>query len=287
MENIKIVTDSTTSLSKEKYDELGIVCLETTYIVDGEEHYAFDNPEITEIEFYEKLEKSKKCSTGCVNISTFEECFDNLVSNGYKVVYVGLSASLSSTFSNSQIAMNTINEKYGEKKVAVIDSRSASYGTLILIERIQELALENKTIAEIEEIVSNDAKSMSVAFVSPDLSFMFKSGRLNILEAGLGKLLKIVPIIFVSETGKLKAREKCIGLKLALKKLKNDFVKFIQTKKHKKVYLTSCNMPNEIEDIKTFIDANTDVKAKTIKTGLIDKTLSCCCGPRTVAIFCL
>lgn len=287
MENIKIVTDSTTSLPKEKCDELGIICLETTYTIDGEEHYAFDEPSVSEIEFYEKLEKSKKCSTGCVNINTFEECFEELIKEGFKVVYVGLSASLSSTFSNSQIAMNNINEKYGEKKVAVIDSRSASFGTLILIERINELANDSKTLQEIENIVSNDAKSMSVAFVSPDLSFMFKSGRLNIIEAGLGKLLKIVPIIFVSETGKLKAREKCIGLKLALKKLKNDFVKFIQSKNHKKVYLTSCNMPNEVEDIKSYILENTSVKSENIKTGLIDKTLSCCCGPRTVAIFCL
>ena len=287
MENIKIVTDSTTSLSKEKYEELGIICLETTYMVDGEEHHAFDDPETTEIDFYAKLEKSKKVSTGCVNINTFEECFEGLVNEGYKVVYVGLSASLSSTFSNSQIAMNNINEKFGEKKVAVVDSRCASFGTLILIERIQELVAQEKSLEEIEETVSNDAKSMSVAFVSPDLSFMFRSGRLNILEAGLGKLLKIVPIIFVSETGKLKAKEKCIGLKLTLKKLKSDFVNLINTKNHKKVYLTSCNMPNEIEDLKMYIDQNTSVKAETIKTGLIDKTLSCCCGPRTVAIFCL
>ena len=287
MKKLKIVTDSTTSLSKEKCEELGIICLETTYILDGEEHYAFDDPEVSEIDFYSKLEKTKKCSTGCVNVNTFEECFEKLIQDGFDVAYVGLSASLSSTFSNSEVAMNNLNEKYGEKRIAVIDSRSASFGTLILIERIIELENEGKSLQEIEDIVSNDAKSMSVAFVSPDLSFMFRSGRLSIIEAGLGKLLKIVPIIFVSETGKLKAREKCIGLKLALKKLKSDFVSFIQSKNHKKVYLTSCNMPNEIEDIKNYILENTDVKSENIKTGLIDKTLSCCCGPRTVAIFCL
>lgn len=287
MENIKIVTDSTTSLTKEECEKLGLVCLETSYMLDNEEHSAFDQPEVSEPEFYKKLDQVKKCSTGCVNTDTFERCFDEIVSSGAKVMYVGLSASLSSTFSNSEIAKKNINEKYGKSVVGCVDSRSASYGTLILIERIQELIAEGKDVPEIEEIVTADAKTMSVAFVAPDLSFMFKSGRLSMLEAGIGKLLKIVPIIFVSESGKLKARDRCIGIKLALKKLKNDFVEFINTKKHKKCYITSCDMGKEVEEIKEYIAQNTELNAEDIKTGIIDKTLSCCCGPRTIAIFCL
>ena len=200
MEQIQIVTDSTTSLSKEECDKLGLICLETSYILDSDLHMAFDEPEVSEIEFYSKLETAKKCSTGCVNTNTFETCFEDIIKTGKKVVYVGLSASLSSTFSNAEIAMNNLNEKYGEKLIAIIDSRCASYGALILIERIQELALEGKSIGEIESILTEEAKTMSVAFVAPDLSFLFKSGRLSAIEAGIGKLLKIVPIIFVGES---------------------------------------------------------------------------------------
>ena len=287
MEQIQIVTDSTTSLSKEECDKLWLICLETSYILDSDLHMAFDEPEVSEIEFYSKLETAKKCSTGCVNTNTFETCFEDIIKTGKKVVYVGLSASLSSTFSNAEIAMNNLNEKYGEKLIAIIDSRCASYGALILIERIQELALEGKSIGEIESILTEEAKTMSVAFVAPDLSFLFKSGRLSAIEAGIGKLLKIVPIIFVGESGKLKARDRCIGMKLALKKLKHDFVEYINTKKHKRCYITSCNMPKEVDEIKNYIASNTEIKVEDIKTGLIDKTLACCCGPRTIAIFCL
>ena len=286
-EKYKIVTDSTTSLTKEECEKLDIVCLETSYTLDSELHSAFDDDSVSLPDFYLNLEKVKSCSTGCVNTDTFETCFNELTSQGYKVIYLGLSASLSSTFSNAEIAKNNVNEKYDEQVVAVIDTRCASYGALILIERVQELINENKSIKEIENIVTEDAKNMSVAFVSPDISFMYKCGRLGAIEMRIGKLLRIVPIIHVSESGKLKVKDKCIGKKLALKKVKNEFVQFINEKHHKKCYLSSCAMEDEVEEIKEYIASNTDIKIEDMKSGLIDKTLSCCCGPKTVAIFCL
>ena len=287
-DKIKIVTDSTTSLSKEECENLGLICLETTYMLDEELHSAFDQEEVSLPDFYKKLTTVKKCSTGCINIDTFETCFEDLIKQGYKVIYLGLSAALSSTFSNAQVARNNLEEKYNQKLIGLIDTRCASYGSLIMIERVQELITEGKDVAEIEEIVNAEAKTISVAFVTPDLTFLYKSGRASAFESKLGKILKVVPIVYVSDDdAKLKARDKCIGMKLTLKRLKNDFVSYINNKKHRKCYLTSCYMDKEVEDVKNYIAEHTHIKAEDIKTGYIDKTLSCCCGPRTVAIFCL
>jgi len=105
------------------------------------------------------------------------------------------------------------------------------------------------------------------------------------LEASLGKLLHIVPIIYVSDDArKLKVGDKCLGSKLALKTLKNKFVNFIKSKNHTKCYITSCALESDVENLKQYIIENTNIKE--IKTGLIDKTLACCCGPKTIAIFC-
>ncbi len=287
MDKIQIFTDSTTSLSPEECKKLNLEYVETSYMLDGELHSAFDAEDVSLPEFYKKLTEIKSCSTGCVNPITFEEAFERYVSKGTKVLYTGLSASLSSTFENAKIVAEKLNKKYGKKVVAVVDSRSASYGTLALIERAKEYIDAGKTLEKIEEDLDKDAKSMSVAFVAHDLNFLYRSGRLNALEAGLGKLFKIVPIVYVSESGKLKLGDKCLGSKLAYKTLKTKFTNFIKTKTHTKCYITSCDMPAEVEELKQYILENTDLKEKDIKTGPIDKTLACCCGPKTVAIFCL
>lgn len=282
--SIKLISDSTTSLSPKEFKERNIDYVETSYILDGEEHSAFDNEQESLPAFYERLDTVKTPTTGCVNIQAFEEKFDKYAKEGIQVFYTGLSASLSSTFSNAEIAAKNINEKYGKKMVAVVNGRSASYGTLALLDKAQELVDAGKTLDEIEIEIDALAKSMSVAFVARDLSFMYRCGRISILEAGLGKILKIVPIIYVSESGKLKVGDKCLGRKLTLKTLKNKFVNFIKTKGHTRCYITSCALDEDVEELKKFIEENTDIK--DVKTGLIDKTLACCCGPKTIAIFC-
>ncbi len=281
---IQIITDSTTSLSPEEIKERNFDYVETTYMLDDKLFSAFENQEESLQDFYQKLDNIKSCSTGCVNVQTFEDCFDKYASSGVQVFYTGLSSSLSSTFSNAEIASRNINEKYGKKMVAVVDSRSASYGTLVLLDFAEEMIKAGKSLDEIEIEIDKIAKNMSVAFVARDLSFMYKCGRISMLEAGLGKILKIVPIIYVSESGKLKVGDKCIGRKLTLKTLKNKFVNFINTKGHTKCYITSCGLDEDVNELKEYILQNTEIKE--IKTGLIDKTLACCCGPKTIAIFC-
>jgi len=283
---IKIITDSTTSLNKKECEEYGVACLETSYMLDGELHSAFDDEETSLVDFYKKLEIAKKCSTGCVNTDAFETAFDEYAKDGYEVIYIGLSSALSSTFSNAEIAANTINEKYGKKLVTCIDSRAGSYGTLILLDKIIELVNNNVEIQEIKNIIDEDVKKAFVAFVPPDISFIYRSGRLTAIEAGIGKLLKIVPIVYpTKEDGKLKTGDKCIGMKLAIKRLKNKILDHIKKNNHTRCYISTCNMDKEADELKEFILTNTEIKAENIKVGYIDKTMSCCCGPRTVAIF--
>ena len=287
MSKIRLITDTTSSLTKKECEERNIECLETSYMLDDELHYGFDE-DVPLKEFYNKLNEAKKVSTGCVNTDAFEAIFDRVASEGDEAIYIGLSSALSATYGNAVVAANNVNEKYGRNAITVIDSRSGSYGELIFIDKIEELINEGKTAQEIKEIIDADVANSAVAFVAPDLSFICKCGRLSALEAKIGNLLKLVPIISPSqEDGKLKVVEKGIGMKLTMKKLKTRFVDFIKKRNHTRCYLASCDMDKEIEEIRQYILDNTDIKPENIKVGYIDKTMSCCCGPRTISIFCI
>jgi DegV family protein with EDD domain len=217
----------------------------------------------------------------------FEECFNKFASEGYKVIYIGISGAISSTFSYSKLAAKNINEKYNQKNIYTIDSRTGSYGTYVLIDKIKELIAENKSIDEIEKIIIQDTYKIKTAFISPDLKFLLKSGRISHITLGIGSLLKIVPTIYVGEDGKFVAKDKAIGKKLAIKKIKTNFINYINENNCTRCYFAHCAMEDEIEDIKQYIAENTKIKLEDMKTGLIDKTMSCGCGPKTVAAFCL
>ena len=75
---------------------------------------------------------------------------------------------------------------------------------------------------------------------------------------------------------------------------KNEFDKFGSELKYKvcaenktkRCYIASCDLDADAEELKKYILENTDIKEEYIKVGYIDKTMSCCCGPKTIAIFC-
>ena len=283
---IKIITDSTTSLSKEECEKLGIDCLETSYMLDDVNYSAFENDEESLIDFYKRLDEIKSCSTGCVNEHQFEECFEKWIKQGYQVIYMGLSSALSSTHENACNVAKRLNHNYGENKVFCVDTKTGSYGSYLFVEEALEMVAEGKSADEIAEKLSDDANNkMETSFVPRDLNFLCKSGRLSRLEASIGRLMRLVPIISVSQpTGKLAVSEKCIGTKLAMKTVKNKYVKLITTKGLTRCMIATSGLEAEAEELKAHIIANTDIK--DIKVGLIDKTMACCCGPKTIAIFC-
>lgn len=283
---IKILTDSSSSLTLEECEKMGIDCVELQYMVDGENHNAFDNPNETLADFYKLIDAAKSCSTGCGNEYQFEQHFEKWIEKGYQVVYMGLSAALSSTFNNAVSVANRLNEKYGKKVAACVNTKTGSYGILLFIEDALQMIKDGKTLDEIVAKLSYDGEKMiETSFVPRDLSFLYKCGRIGTLEASIGKLLHIVPIVSpVQPTGKLSTTEKCLGSKLAMKTLKNKYVKLIKSKGLTKCAITSCGLDKDAEDLKNHIIENTDIK--DIKIGLIDKTLACCCGPKTLAIFC-
>ena len=152
-QKIKIIVDTCSSLTKDECLKRGIAFVETTYMLDDVLHTAYDAEDVSLPEFYQELDKIKSCSTGCVNPSVFEECFENWIKQGYDVLYIGLSNALSATFGNGVFAAETLNKKYGKKIVRTIDSKTGSFGTKILVDDAEGLIAEGKSIDEIEEIL--------------------------------------------------------------------------------------------------------------------------------------
>ena len=283
---IQIITDSCSSLIKEECENRNIAYVETSYMIDDKNYSAFENEQESLSEFYASLDNVKTCSTGCVNENTFEECFEKIASRGEYGIYMGLSGALSSTYSNAVIAAEKINKKYNKELIRTVNSRTGSIGVQILIDDAEVLINEGKSIDEIQEKLTEYSSKLESTFICRDLKFLNKCGRLSTLEASIGRLLKIVPLIHVDpKDDKLRVSDKCLGKKLAYKTLKNKFVKLINERPCEKCYLASCALDEDVEELRKYISVNTHIKEEDIKVCNIDKTMSCCCGPKTIAIF--
>lgn len=282
MNKIKLITDSCSSLSQKRLEELNIDCLQMNFTLNGISYNGFEHPIKDNKEFFTELSKVKSSSTSCVNTYAFTEIFDKYVKQGYDVLYIGISSGLSATYNNAVIAANEINEANGQH-VWVADSLSGSFGIALMLEKAVQLIQQGKSAKEIYELLDKNKLNTFAIFVPSDLIFLHRSGRIGSLAAGIGTMLKINPVITASEEGKLKVSAKCLGRKKAIKYIQNFFLEKNDLIKNETIYIGHTGVQEEAEEFAKFIKENT--QNKNIVIDYIDYTMGCNCGPNTLAVF--
>lgn len=246
MNKVQIVVDSTVDLNKEHYEKYGlhVVPLNVNF---GEENYR-DGVDITPDQVYERVKKDGKLpSTAAISPAILEETLKSFVDKGMDVIFVGIGSKLSTTFQNLNIASADFKDH-----VFPIDSNSLSTGSGLLALKCAKLRDEGKSAKEIQEAVQPLADKLSVKFVLDRLDYMRKGGRCSTFAAIFGTLLRIHPILKMSE-GKLIMSKKVRGpIKLAYNDMVNELKGDMPNVDLDHVMITHAGM-NE-EDLKYIYD---------------------------------
>ena len=268
---VKIITDSCCSLSQEKLKEMGVDYVQMSIVVNDEAYDSFSYPTKNKKEFYTSIKRST-CSTSCVNSQTFRDIFEKYIKEGYDVFYVGLSSGLSCTYNNAITVGEELNKIYGES-VYVADSLTGSYGIALMVEKAVEMANAGKSAKEIFKAIDKNAMKLFSIFIPSDLQFLMRSGRIGAFAAGIGTILKLVPIIMADEKGKLKTIQKCLGQKKAMKSIQDYFLTHANLESAETIYIGHTGQEEIAQDLATFIKQQT--KNKNIVVDYIDYTMGC------------
>lgn len=159
--------------------------------------------------------------TSQIPMVTYKEAFEKHLKNGDDVVYVGLSSGLSGTMQAANLAAMELAEEYPDRKIVLIDSKGATIAQTMIFEQGLKQREAGKSIEEIEETLNFLTDHLNVYFVAGDLDWLRRGGRLGRSAATLGTLLKINPILYITDEGKIELFSKVRGKKKALKKLED------------------------------------------------------------------
>lgn len=188
--NIIISSDSTTDLSKELIERYNVriiplgVTLGTDVYRDG-----FD---ITPDEIYEYHKKTGELpKTTAANVGECEDFFTELTKDGDTVIHFTLSAEMSSTYNNTNIAAADF------ENVHVVDTRNLSTGGGLLVVAAAEMAKNGMEAKDIADTCRDLAKNVSASFVIDSLDYLYKGGRCSALSVLGANLLKLKPCIEV------------------------------------------------------------------------------------------
>lgn len=227
---VAIVTDSNSGITQDEAKKLkGGFVLPMPFMIDDEEY--FEDINLSQEDFYNKLNENANISTSQPSIGAFTELWDELLKEYDEVVHIPMSSGLSKS---CETAANFAREYNG--KVQVVDNKRISVTLKQSFYDALKLAEQGKNAREIKEILEETALEQSIYILVSTLKYLKKGGRITPAAAAIGTLLNIKPVLQI-QGGKLDSFAKVMNEKVAKikmieqakKDLENRFKTYVET----------------------------------------------------------
>ena len=281
MNEYQIITDFGCDLPFHIVKELNIEVIPMEVFIEGEEPKP--GSEIDVYEFYQKLREKKVAKTSAVSIDAFVTAFTAHLEKGEDIVYVALSSGLSGTFSAANIAAGELREKYPERKIYIVDSRSGSIGEGLIAYFAALKKSEGATAQEASAYALETAYQLCSWFTVDDLFFLKRGGRLSAATALVGSLFMIKPILHANEEGKLIPSGKARGRRGAIKVLADAVERLAVDPAEQIIGISHSDCLKDALDLETMLREKWDIKDVIISE--IGPLMGAHCGPGTLAVF--
>lgn len=277
MSKVKIFADSTCDLSRDliESNNISIVPL---YVSFDENTYK-DGVEISTKELYSKVNECNRLpKTSAPSPLDFINAFKPFIDEGKDILYIGLSTKLSSTLQNARIAA----AEFSDAKIEIVDSFNLSTGIGLLVMKAVDLAKENLGVEEIAKRIRELVPRVETAFVPDTLDYLHKGGRCSSLQALMGSVLKIRPIIKVVDGGMIVGQKARGKREKILETMLENAIKDKDNMDKKRIFVTHTEGLKDAMFLKKELETNLDVEEIIITdAGCV---ISSHCGPNTVGI---
>ena len=234
MGKVAILTDSNSGITQAQSKELGVKVIPMPFFIDGEQY--FEDINLTQEEFYEKLQQDADISTSQPSIGEMQDAFDELLKEYDELVYIPMSSGLSGTCQTATMVADDY-----DGKVQVVNNQRISVTMRQSVLDAKELAKRGKSAAEIKEILEKHKMESSIYITLDTLKYLKKGGRITPAAAAIGTMLKLNPVLQI-QGEKLdafaKARGKASAEKIMLKAMQDDLdTRFAEFAKDGKMHM--------------------------------------------------
>ena len=254
--NYKIIVDSCGELTEEmkasgRYETASLeIELQGKHIVDDE---TFD-----QAEFLKLVAESPECpKSSCPSPERYMEAYHCDAEHVYAVT---LSAELSGSYNSAVLGRNLYEEEYGEKKIHIFNSRSASVGETLIALKAAECEEKGMSFEETVETVEAYIEEQHTYFVLETLDTLRKNGRLTGIKAVVATALNIKPVMGSTPEGTICQFGQARGIKKALVKMGEQVAEDVKNSKDKILAIAHCNCRDRAEAVKNMILEKINVK---------------------------
>ncbi|MBR4082680.1 MAG: DegV family protein [Lachnospiraceae bacterium] len=278
---------STADLAKEHFEARNIKYICFHYIMNGKQYDDDLGVSMSFKDFYQAMRDGADTMTSQINEAEFEEYFESFLKEGKDIIHFCLSSGITGVVNSANIAKNTLEEKYPDRKIYIVDTLAASGGFGLFVDKAADMRDAGMNIDELYQWAEENKLKMHHWFFTSDLTFFIKGGRVSKTAGFVGGILGICPLLNVSNEGKLIPRFKIRGKKKVIQQTFEQMKTFAQDQENysEKCFITNADCYEDAKALADLIEAYFPKLNGKVLINSIGTTIGSHTGPGTVALF--
>ncbi|MFZ0369228.1 MAG: DegV family protein [Halobacillus sp.] len=207
----------------------------------GEEHYktgeTIDLPT-----FYKKLKQSEELPrSSSPSPNDFYEKYKE-VDRDTPILVLALTQGLSSTYESAVMGMDMLLEEDPERKIAVLNTRTASCGIALLVHEANKKIEEGLDFEALVSHMEERIEKTTTLFILKTLENVIKGGRLDRMKGTIAKTLNIKLLMKASDDeGAVEVTEKVRGNKKSIRRFIDQIGEYAHNLEGRVIALSHCN----------------------------------------------
>lgn len=220
-----------------------------------------DDETFDQKDFLQRVAAYPLCpKSSCPSPEKYREAYHD---EAEEVYVVTLSSHLSGSYNSAELGKSLYEEKYGNKKIHVVDSESASCGETQIAMKIVECKEAGLSFEETVEQVETFKRQMRTYFVLDNLETLRKNGRLSGVKALVASTLNIKPVM-IGNLGVIEQKGQAIGINKALAKMADGLIADVPDSQERTLMITHCNCPERAQYMRRLMEKRASFKEVVI-----------------------
>lgn len=280
---VAIVTDSNSGITQSEAKKLGIYVIPMPFMIGSEVFEEDIN--LTQEEFYERLEEGADISTSQPSPETVMNLWDEILKEYDELVHIPMSSGLSGSCQTAVM----LAEDY-DGKVQVVNNQRISVTQYQSALDAKALAEAGMSAAGIKRVLERTKMDSSIYVTLDTLKYLKKGGRITPAAAALGTLLRIKPVLQI-QGDKLDSFSKARTMKQAkstmIAAITHDFEERFMDSEGENMWLEIAHTQNHeaarelAAELKELFP-----KSGEIRIDPLSLSVACHIGPGSLAIAC-
>ncbi|HBF38946.1 MAG TPA: hypothetical protein DDW50_16710 [Firmicutes bacterium] len=199
---IQIFTDTTSSMTLEDYQKYDIHPI--PIIINQGEISKRELFDLKYAEFFKNQRAGLRYTTSQPSPFSYLEAFKPVIEAGDEIICLIFSSGISGTYNT----VCTTAQMLETDKISVYDSRLSGFCLAYMAIKARELAGQGAARSEIIKYLDDLHSRCRIFFLVESLRYLHAGGRLSGIEALIGSMIQIKPLIWFEPDGKMTAFEK-------------------------------------------------------------------------------